>query len=88
MSIAVMVAEQFGEELNQLMEKFKGHTDGVNIADELLRATVRQLKLCAGHKDDSRSAGIREMIEQARNEVVMATYPLPITSDAPEQPPF
>jgi hypothetical protein len=88
MSVAQYVAEQFEEKLNRLIGEFKGHTDGVNIADVLLRAAVRELKFCAGNVDDGRSQGIREMIEQARHEVFMATYPLRQSPVSPVDPPF
>jgi hypothetical protein len=80
------ICERFTEELDRLIKETTGHTDGLNIADVLLRAAVRELKACA--TDDSRSEGIREMVEAARDEVVRATYPLLMTSDAPDQPPL
>jgi hypothetical protein len=82
MSTAQYICERFTEELDRLIGQVRGRTDGVNIADVLLHTPVRELKFCAGHVDDFRSEGIREMIEAARDEVVMATYPLPV-SDPP-----
>jgi hypothetical protein len=77
MSHGAFYAGKFEAELNSLIEQSKGNTDGLNIAGVLLRAAVRVLKVCAGHKADSRSEAVREMIQQASHDVLMACDPLP-----------
>jgi hypothetical protein len=80
MSFDGILCDRFRQELDDLIKQVTGHTDGLNIADILLRAAVRELKACAGSKDDSRDEAVREMIQKAEHDVVMETYPTPQTS--------